>query len=121
MIAELLLAVSTYIFFTEFPLGALYGALQAAVFYLVLSMALAALFKSEAVGALTSGGVLAFNSLLQNLRISPFWNPERLTDHDPRDVLAWTVQNRIGFLLAIAAIVALAFARAERREKLLGG
>lgn len=123
VVAELLLAVVAYVFFTGFPWGALYGALQAAVFYLVVSMALSALFKSEAVGALTSIGLLALNGPIQggNLRISPFWNPERLVDQDPADVLAWATQNRIGFLLAIAAVVALAFARAERREKLLGG
>jgi hypothetical protein len=54
-------------------------------------------------------------------RISPFWNPAALTDFDPADVLAWTVQNRIGFALLIGALALLAFARAERRERLLGG
>jgi hypothetical protein len=31
------------------------------------------------------------------------------------------VQNRLGMVLAIAALLALAFARGERREKLLAG
>jgi len=31
------------------------------------------------------------------------------------------VQNRIGFVLAIAAVLALAFRRAEQRERVLGG
>jgi len=35
-------------------------------------------------------------------------------------VLAWTAQNRIGFLIAIVGISALAFGRAEQRERLLG-
>jgi ABC-type transport system involved in multi-copper enzyme maturation permease subunit len=122
--AEVLAAAATFFFCTSFPLSALYGALQAAVFYLVLAMGLAALTKSEATGALLTTGALILNSFLQggNVRLSPFWNPANLVDeYDPADVLAWTTQNRIGFLLAIAAIMVLSFARAERREKMLGG
>jgi hypothetical protein len=121
--AEVLLAATTFFFCTSFPPSALYGALQAAVFYLVLAMGLSALTKSEATGALLATGVLIFNSFIQgaNLRVSPFWNPANLEDFDPADVLAWTTQNRIGFLLAIVAIMVLSFGRAERREKMLGG
>jgi hypothetical protein len=121
--AEVLLAAATFFFCTSFPPGALYGALQAAVFYLVLAMGLSALTKSEATGAMLTTGLLILNSFVQggNLRISPFWNPANLEDFDAADVLAWTVQNRIGFLLAIAAVMALSFARAERREKMLSG
>jgi hypothetical protein len=116
-------ALATFLFCTEFPLDALYGAMQGAIVYLVLSMALSALFKSEAVGALACAAVLTLNLLIQgaNLRISPFWNPEAQPNADPADLLAWTVQNRIGFVIAILAVLALAFGRAERREKLLGG
>jgi len=119
-----LLALATFLFCTEFPLDALYGAMQGAIVYLVVSMALSALFKSEAVGALASAAVLTLNLVIQGgaqLRISPFWNPEAMPNADPADLLAWTVQNRIGFVLAILAVVALGFGRAERREKLLGG
>jgi hypothetical protein len=121
--AEVLLAAATFFFCTSYPPGALYGALQAAVFYMVLAMGLAALTKSEATGALLATGVLILNFFIQggNLRVSPFWNPANLEDFDPADVLAWTTQNRIGFLLAIVAIVVLSFGRAERREKMLGG
>jgi len=117
------LAVTTLVFCTAFPASALYGAMQAAVFYLVLSMGLSALTKSEATGALLTTGILIFNWFIQlaDLRISPFWNPLKLDNHDPADVLAWTVQNRIGFALAIVAVTLLAFGRAERREKMLGG
>jgi hypothetical protein len=123
VVAEALLATATLVFCTSFPIGALYGAMQAAVFYMVLAMGLSALTKSEATGALLTAGVIILNSLFQggNLRVSPFWNPGNLDDFDAADVLAWTVQNRIGFLLAIAAITLLAFGRAERREKMLGG
>jgi ABC-type transport system involved in multi-copper enzyme maturation permease subunit len=121
--AELLLAAATFFFCTNYPPGALYGALQAAVFYLVLAMGLSALTKSEATGALLATGVLIFNFFIQagNLRVSPFWNAAKLEDFDPADVLAWTTQNRVGFLLAIVAIMVLSFGRAERREKMLGG
>ena len=41
-------------------------------------------------------------------RSKAFWNPAKMEEYDPADVLAWTTQNRIGFLLAIvAAIVAI--------------
>ena len=123
LVAEALLAVATALFCTEFPLGALYGALQAAVFYLILSMAFSALFKSEAAGALVACVALVINFPLQggNSRLSPFWNSELLTTAEPAEVIAYATQNRIGFLLVSAAIMALAFARSERREKLLGG
>ncbi len=123
VVAELLLAVATHVFCTSYPPVALYGAMQAAVFYLVLSMAFAALLKSEAAGAMVIILVLGFNSFIQggSLRISPFWNPELARTDDPAELLALAVQNRVGFVLATAAIAALAFARAENREKLLGG
>ena len=123
LVAELLLALTTFVFCTEFPPGALYGAFQSAICYLVLAMALSALSKSEATGALVTAIVFVMNLVVQpaQLRISPFWNPEAQPNADPADLLAWTTQNRIGMLLVIAALTALAFARAERREKLLGG
>jgi hypothetical protein len=124
--SELLLAVVVWAFFTPFPLWALYGALQAASLYLVLSMGLATLFKGEVAGAMVTSAVLAANGVFTGFgdaqfRVSPLWNPARLGDADPSVVLAWTVQNRIGFALAILAVTALAFGRAENREKMLGG
>lgn len=123
--SEALLAAATFVFFTPFPLVALYGAMQAALFYLVLAMGLATLFRSEAAGAMAVAVVLGLNGVItgfgQNqLRISPFWNPHALTDADPTELLAWTLQNRIGVVLAMAAIVALTFMRANRRERMLG-
>jgi hypothetical protein len=64
-----------------------------------------------------NGLITAFGE--EQLRISPFFNPLALQGSNPADVLAWTVQNRMGFVLAMAALIALAFSRAERREKLL--
>ena len=132
-VSEVLLAVATLFFFTgRFPLGALYGAFQAAAFYLVLSMAMATLFRSEAAGAMGTAAVLGFNGLLtgfgQNqIRASPFWNPYLLEEGvgnrpaaDPTELFAWTLQNRVGVVLVMAAILALAFMRANRRERMLG-
>ncbi len=125
-ISLFLLAIVTYAFFTPFPLGALYGAFQGSVFYLVLAMGFAALFKSEITGAMATVAVVALNGLLTGfgqaqIRISPLFNALAARDTNPSDLLASVVQNRIGFVLAIAAVTALAFVRAERREKLLGG
>ena len=123
--AEILLAAVTSAFFAPVTLGALYGALQGAVFYLVLSMGLAALTRSEITGALAVAVVLSLNGLFtgfggNQLRVSPTFNPLSLRTTAPEIVMAYTLQNRIGIALAIAALTALAFARAERREKLLG-
>jgi ABC-type transport system involved in multi-copper enzyme maturation permease subunit len=106
-----------------YPPGALYGAFQAAVFYMVLAMAFSALFKGEAVGALLTVIVLLVNFVLhQGLPVlSPFFNPESLNQFDAADVLAMSVRNHIGYLLIIAAVMALSFGRAESREKILGG
>jgi ABC-type transport system involved in multi-copper enzyme maturation permease subunit len=123
--SELLLAGTGFTFFTSFPPAALYGALQACLFYLVTAMAFAALFASEVTGAMAAAALLVINGFFtgfgeNQVRVSPFFNPLAIDDASASDVFAWTLQNRIGFALAIAAVVALAFARAERREKLLG-
>lgn len=127
LVSEVALAVVTFFFITGFAAAALYGALQAATFYMVLAMALAAWFKSEASGALGTALVLIVNGLLSGfgavqLRASPLWNPLVLEqrDADAAVLLASAVQNRIGVLLAIAALIWLAIGRAERREALLG-
>jgi len=126
LLAEGLLAVITAIFFTSYPLSALYGALQGAVFYLVLAMALGALFRSEIAAMLAGGVILFLNGLFTNAfgdnqnRISPLFNPLGVDNADVTEVLAWTVQNRIGVALTIIALAVLAFVRAERRERLLG-
>jgi hypothetical protein len=122
--AEVLLAVSTYALFSAVSVGALYGAFQEAVFYLVLAMAYAALARSEITGALLAVATLSLNGLFSGfgdnqVRAFPTFNPLRLRRVGPEEVLAFTIQNRIGTLLIITAVVALAFARAERREKLL--
>lgn len=125
VVSEALLAVATFFFFTgRFPLGALYGAFQAAAFYLILAMAMATLFRSETAGAMGTAAVLGLNGVLSGfganqIRVSPFWNPYSLEEADPTELFAWTLQNRVGVVLVAAAILALAFMRANRREKML--
>ena len=127
--AEVPLAVATWFFLTPFPFDALYGALQAALFYMVLAMGMATLFRNETAGAMPTAAILGFNGIVtqfgnNQVRVSPFWNPHAPDlvaggVSDPTEILAWTVQNRIGFALLIAAILALAFMRAGRRERML--
>ena len=122
--AELLLALVTAVFLSGVPIGVLYVPLQAAAFYLVLSMALSALFRSEVTGALATIPFLVLGLVPTQTRPSPFFNTLRSSiadGADPSDILAWTLQNRIGFALLILAIGALAFARAERREQMMSG
>jgi hypothetical protein len=122
--AGALLAIVTATFFTSYPLSALYGAVQGAAFCLVLAMGLGALLKSEITAALVAALVLFLGGFVSGFgevqrRWSPFFNPLGFTDANASDVLAWTIQNRIGMALLILALVALSFVRAERREQLL--
>ena len=124
VVAEALLAVTVQVFFVDVPLGALYGALQAAIFYLVLAMALATLFRSEVAGGMVTVAVLVLNGLITGFgenqtRASPFFNPLAARSSDAAELLGWTVQNRIGIALVTCGIAALAFMRADRRERML--
>jgi hypothetical protein len=122
--AGTVLAVVTAIFFASYPLSVLHGALQGAAFYLVLSMGLGALLKSEITAALLAGIVLFLNGFVSGFgevqrRWSPLFNPLAVDDPGSSEALAWTIQNRIGVALLILALVALSCVRAERREQLL--
>ena len=124
LVMEATLALVTVTLITAFPLGALYGAFQAACFYLVLSLSLATLFRSQIGGGVftvillgINGGLTGFGNV--QLRGSPFFNPYVIVGADSADVLAWTVQNRVGMLLLMAGILSLAFMRANRRERML--
>lgn len=123
-VAAVLLALPTYFLFTEFPPVALYGAMQGAVFYLALSMGFATLFRSEVAGAMPTVAVLVFDLVVlsnNGVRASPFWNPLADPNADPELLLAMAWQNRIGIPLFIGLVVGLAFMRANRRERMLGG
>ncbi|MYD43058.1 MAG: hypothetical protein F4W90_04095 [Gammaproteobacteria bacterium] len=123
---EVLLAVGVWFFVTHYPILALQGSLQAALFFMVLAMGMSALFKSEIGGAVGTVLVLAFFGFTsgfgnQQLVASPFYNPFTIFQGDPSAILASTVQNRVGYLLVTLAILGLAFMRSNRREKLLSG
>ena len=125
--SETLLVAGTYFFFTPLPWSALYGALQPALFYLVLAMGMATLFRSEVAGAMGVAAILGLDLLISGfgtnpVRISPFWNAAVAIDNadDAAQLVAWSLQNHIGVLLASAAILGLAFMRANRRERMLG-
>src|SRR5262245_43877889 len=122
--AGALIAVITAAFFTPYPISSLYGALQGALFYLVLSMGLGALLKSELTATLIAGITLFVNGFVSGFgdvqrRWSPLFNPLGVDDPSSSTVLAWTIQHRIGVALLILALVLLSCVRAERREQLL--
>ena len=129
LVAEALLAGLVFVFFTPFPPGALYGAMQPACFYLILAMAMGTLFRSEAAGAIATIAILGLNGLItgmgsNQLRGSPFYNPYIIEEQggftSPAELMAWTLQNHVGIFLVTVAIAALAFMRANRRERMLG-
>jgi ABC-type transport system involved in multi-copper enzyme maturation permease subunit len=124
LVAGLLLAIVAAVFFARYPLASVYGALQGAAFYLVLAAGLGALVRNEITAALVASLVLGLNGFLTGFgnapsRWSPLFNPLLMKNANDMEILAWTVQNRIGFALLIVSIVALTCARAERRETLL--
>ena len=122
LFSEVLLAIVTLVLFTSFPFVSFYGALQAAVFYMVVGMAFAAFFRSEISGAMATAVLLTINIMIgfgSKMRLSPFFNPLAI-DSNMTDVLAYTIQNRILFIIVISAITLFTFARVERREKMLG-
>ena len=124
LVSLILMAAATFTFFTTFPIvPTLYGAGQCAAFHLVAAMGFATLFRGEAAGAMATMAVFALNWRMAptGRRILPCWNPLTVQGADADQLLAMAVQNRVGMALVIAAIVALAFARAERRERMLRG
>ncbi len=121
LVAEALLAITTFVFLTSFAWSTLYGALQSAVFFLVLAMGLGALFKSEAAGGMVCAGVLTLALMTTVLRISPFFNIELSADLDAVERMARLVQNRIGYVILTLAVMLLTFGRAEQRERMLSG
>ncbi|KPL26074.1 MAG: hypothetical protein AMS23_03345 [Bacteroides sp. SM1_62] len=123
LFSEVLMAIFTLVLFTSFPFVSFYGALQAAVFYMVVGMAFSAFFRSEISGAMATSLLLTINIIISNfgnrMRLSPFFNPLAF-DSNITDVTAYTIQNRILFIIVISAITLLTFSRVERREKMLG-
>lgn len=123
LFSELIMAVATWMVFTHFSLSILPGAFRAAIFVLVVAMALGALLKNEMFAAIITAG-LGFFVLILTLeegigRWSPFFDPSLHPEASPAEIIAWSVQNYIGFSLLTLVIASLAFSRMERREQLL--
>ena len=72
-------------------------------------------------GAIGSGKTTLIRHLLEHAARDIVVGLISNTHRNFGELLAWALQNRIGFVLAIAAVTALAFGRAERREKMLAG
>ncbi|MDE0093654.1 MAG: hypothetical protein OXO49_04010 [Gammaproteobacteria bacterium] len=123
---EVIMAVYLWFRFGPFPIEAIYGAFQCAIFFLVISMGFSALFRSEVSGAIVSCALLflfgVFSGFGYTQHIwSPFFNPYADSFLSDTSVLVNILRNRIGFAIVIGILVWLAFLRGERREKLLGG
>ena len=124
--AEGLLALFARLTFTGFPAASLYGAWQGALFFLVLAAFLGALLGNRLSAGLFAIALLALSGFISGFgeapnRYSPMFNPLPLgsTAMPAEEILARTIQNRIGAALAIIALLALLVSRAERRETLL--
>lgn len=119
LISEIILAIAVLIFFIpSIPFVALYGALQGAIFYLVVGMAFSAFFRSEITGAMATIALFTIN-LLYNGWISPFYNPI-IEEMEKTQQFGRVLRNRILFIILIGALTLLTFSRVERREKMLG-
>lgn len=121
LVIEMPLALGTSVFFTAFPALAFYAAFQGAVFYLVVAMWAGAWLKNELAAVLFTLIIGAINLNMTGSRWSPLFNPLESTEAGADELLAWSLQNHIGFALVIIIMAALAFSRADRREQLLAG
>lgn len=119
IISEILLVIAVLIFFIpSIPFVALYGALQGAVFFMILGMAFSAFFRSDITGGMAAI-VFFVIFLVYNGWVSPFFNP-LLEEMDSTQQFARILRNRILFIIIIVALTLLTFSRVERREKMLG-
>lgn len=113
----------TYFVFVAFGFSLVVSSFQAAVVYMLMSMGLGALFRNEITGILASLPLLLLGLMSSTNSFSPFYNPASsvFISATSEEMLANAVQNRIGMVLFSAALIALAFSRADRREKMLSG
>lgn len=120
---EILLAVTTHLLFADVPLGALWGALEAAAVYLALALVVSVATRSELAGTLVTFAAWCANGFLTGFgetqsRLSPFFNPLAMSG-DPPALLLRTAENRVAFALVTVVLVVSAFVLASRREAML--
>jgi len=124
LLSEMVLATWCELLFLPLRFSMLYGALQEAVFYLVVAMGLAVWSRSKLSGAMLTAVLFAVNLFATGfgtspLRISPTFNPLALEHRSPGQVLAFTVQNRIGIAILLLLLVFMILSRAGDRERML--
>ena len=124
--AEILLASAVFVFITPFPAGVLYGALQAAGFYLILAMAMATLFRSEAAGAMATAAVLGLNGALTDfgdnqIRIRRGSLYQNAYDFDNQEFFFEAAISPLGRHFVIRRQMGLVFYRRRRAEGLRAG
>tara|TARA_A100001011_G_scaffold194993_2_gene203345 strand:- start:427 stop:1170 length:744 start_codon:yes stop_codon:yes gene_type:complete len=138
LFTTIILSLSVCTLFKPFPLGMVYGALQDACFYMILAMAMGALFRNTTTGVIGTIPILGLNILLTDfgenqIRFLPFFNPHVFLEPSssstiidggftsPEELLAWTIQNRITIILLMSFTLFLALMRANKRESMLDG
>lgn len=119
--AELTLAGAVFLLLTSFSFESLAASLEVGLFFLVLATGSGALFRGTISGALAATVVLGVALVFAGSPYSPFWSPTLVPELDPAQLQALWLRNRLGYLLLGAAVLALAYSRAERRERMLGG
>ena len=138
LFTTLILSILVYAIFKPFPFGMAYGLLQDACFYMILAMALGVLFRSMTSAIISTTAIVCLNILLTDfgenqLRFLPFFNPYVFLESSttstiidggftsPKELLAWTIQNRITIALLMSLTLTLAFMRAGKHETMLDG
>jgi ABC-type transport system involved in multi-copper enzyme maturation permease subunit len=123
--AEIISGTYVRLVFTDYPPAALYRALQGAVFCLVLSTGLGAVFKNKMTAGMASVIVFFLSGAVTGMgdnptRYSPYFNPMSLSQSmSSQELVFWLLQNHLGYAMICVTIVILTFSRAERREIML--
>lgn len=115
-----LLAVTTWIFFTPYPIDVLYRVMQGALFFLVFSMSAGALLGTELIAALVSGALLlTLYPQFYGVRWSPIFDPLFADVYDNTKISFWLFQNYVWVLTITVLIGLYTFFRVEQREHFL--
>lgn len=119
IMAELILGLCTWIFFTGITSGIVIRVFQGAIFYLVLAMTAGAFFKNSLIAGIVTCFVLFANSYFTNGSWSPVFNPLTINNLSAGDLMQLIIRNHFIVIAAIFVMALLAFLRMEQREALL--